>query len=99
MQFLQQHINRGVRRLAMMTGRTPPSDHVLISALFQRISHLPVDILRKYKLDDVEKKAAAYLSNSPRARGEISSDLGPSGHNIGLSIECICSLCVVKTSF
>lgn len=70
-----------------MTGRTPPSNRVLISALYQRISRLPMDVRHKYKFDDVEKKMAAYLSNDLHARGENLSDPDLSGHNIGLSIE------------
>jgi len=35
--FLQQHINRGSKRLAHMTGREEPSEHVLRSELHRRL--------------------------------------------------------------
>ncbi|KAG9315255.1 acid protease [Chiua virens] len=35
--FLQQYINRGSKRLARMTGREEPSDHVLRSELHKRL--------------------------------------------------------------
>lgn len=36
-QLLQQHINRGSKRLARMTGREEPSEHALRSELHKRL--------------------------------------------------------------
>lgn len=46
-QYLQQHVNRGVRRLARMTGRDAPSEVELKENLQKRVLSLENDPLAK----------------------------------------------------
>jgi len=85
-QIQQQHINRGVRRLATMTGQTPPTADMLLFALFQRISHLSDALLKKYELEEVKRNMAFHLFNHRRiSRAETTKET--LGHAVGLSIE------------
>ncbi|KAF8150777.1 aspartic peptidase domain-containing protein [Crassisporium funariophilum] len=59
----QQHTNRGVRRLALMTGRTPPTRDVLSSYLDHRLSLLPANPQYKYTVAK-HVEAVEYSSNS-----------------------------------
>jgi len=59
---------------------------MLLFALFQRISFLPDELLKKYKLEEVKKNMALNLSNHRRIlRAESTNET--LGHSVGLSIE------------
>ncbi|TRM64838.1 aspartic peptidase domain-containing protein [Schizophyllum amplum] len=54
---MQQHINRGNRRLARMTGREGPSDEEMRTALQRRVDSIPTDMLaRRYSPEDLERR-------------------------------------------
>jgi hypothetical protein len=69
-QVQQQYINHGVQRLAMMTGRIPPSQDMLLFAILQRISLLPKALLRKYQLEGVHSDFASRSRNEFQTRSE-----------------------------
>ena len=54
---MQQHINRGSRRLAHMTRRTPPSDEELRERLQRRVDTIPTSMLaRRYSPEELETR-------------------------------------------
>ncbi|KJA24972.1 hypothetical protein HYPSUDRAFT_200215 [Hypholoma sublateritium FD-334 SS-4] len=74
----QQHTNRGIKRLALMTGRRPPSDYDLLWLLYERIATLSAALRREYEFDEI----AAILANHTSASGRRFSGLGT---NLGSS--------------
>ncbi|KAF8623629.1 hypothetical protein AX17_007330 [Amanita inopinata Kibby_2008] len=64
--YLQQHINRGTRRLARMTGRELPSDEELVARLHKRV--LSVEgtegLSKRYNRIGVPKKSKGSLKTS-----------------------------------
>ncbi|KAF9561944.1 aspartic peptidase A1 [Agrocybe pediades] len=93
---LQQHINRGLRRLARMTGRQSPSDYDLLSAIRNRILNLPSGRRSHYKLDKINETLAALHqrlhaktpgSVATRDEDSVLSTNVSSIHNTHLSIE------------
>ena len=71
LQIQQQRTNRGIKRLALMTGRMPPSDYELLWLLYERIATLSAAWQREYEFDKIAAILAHYASS-----GMFGPDLG-----------------------
>ncbi len=78
LQVQQQHTNRGIKRLALMTGRMPPSDYELLWLLYERIATLSAAWRREYEFDKIVAILAHYASSSGPKSGMFGSNLGSS---------------------
>ncbi|KDR78924.1 hypothetical protein GALMADRAFT_1280112 [Galerina marginata CBS 339.88] len=69
----QQHANRGIRRLAMMTHQQPPSQYDLLSSINKRILLLPSVHQRQYNVEEIAQALASYNHSGERSMASISN--------------------------
>jgi hypothetical protein len=63
--YLQQHLNRGLRRLARMTGHAEPSTEELATALYRRV--FPDSLEKRYSRYGVPKSAKSRAVDEPES--------------------------------
>ncbi|KJA26381.1 hypothetical protein HYPSUDRAFT_318649 [Hypholoma sublateritium FD-334 SS-4] len=74
----QQHTNRGIKRLALMTGRRSPSDYDLLWLLYERMATLSAALRREYEFDEIATILAYHSSASGRRFRGLGTNLGSS---------------------
>ncbi|KIJ14268.1 hypothetical protein PAXINDRAFT_169881 [Paxillus involutus ATCC 200175] len=85
--FLQQHINRATKRLALMTGREEPSEHALRSELHKRLYILESGPGSTTQGSDLSKRhyraGMAAVQGQPGHHGKGSADPTKGGMGAG----------------